>query len=284
MERGFATRCLTLGINNRIRITMTTPNSLYECKVNHTRISPKKHAFDYRVFMLAIDLDDFPKVPFLSRNRFNLFSIDDRDHIRTDPEKSTRENLTAWLAEHGTGIPNDARILLLTFPRVLGYSFNPVSFYYVHSKTGEPITAVAEVTNTYREMKLFPLGAPSPDGRYDCHIAKDFYVSPFSDPNDAFHFRLGQPSETWSVHIDNLTDGKPSLLSTIRGDSRPLTAPRLAWYALKYPLLSVKIILGIHWHALLLFLKKIPHFPKSTPIGRGVLPAGSTTPVSSTDR
>jgi len=245
---------------------LAVQNSLYECSINHTRISPKKHAFNYRVFMLAIDLDAFPRVTFLSKNRFNLFSIDDRDHIRTNPGKSIRGNLTAWLAEKGTEIPADARITLLTFPRVLGYSFNPVSFYYIHSKSGEPITAVTEVTNTYREMKLYQLGEPSPEGGFDLHIAKDFYVSPFSDPNDAFHFRIAQPSAEWVVHIDNHTDGKPSLLSSIRGKSRPLTAPRLAWYALKYPLLSLRIILGIHWHALLLFIKRIPHFPKSTPV------------------
>ncbi len=244
---------------------MSHAPSLYECRVNHTRVSPKRHAFDYRVFMLAIDLDEFPKLPLLSKNRFNLFSIDDRDHIRTDPAKGIRENLTAWLAGHGTAVPADARITLLTFPRVLGYAFNPVSFYYVSSKSGEPITAVAEVTNTYREMKLYPI-PPTGEGKWDLTIPKNFYVSPFSDPNDTFRFRLGAPGESWIVHIDNLTNGKPTLLSAIHGERRPITSLRLAWYAVKYPLLSLRIIFGIHLHALLLFLKKIPHFPKSTPI------------------
>ena len=241
-------------------------NSLYECVINHTRISPKKHAFTYRVFMLAIDLDDFPKLPLLSRNRFNLFSIDDRDHIHTDPKKSTRENLTVWLAEKGTNIPADSRITLLTFPRVLGYAFNPVSFYYISSKSGEPITAVAEVTNTFREMKLFPLGVPDAEGRFDHLIAKNFYVSPFSDPNDAFHFRIAPPMEKWHVSINNIAEGKLTLLSSIAGERRELITPRLALYAVKYPLISLSIIFRIHLHALLLFLKKIPHFPKSTPV------------------
>jgi uncharacterized protein len=245
---------------------MISGNSIYECDVTHTRISPKKHAFTYRVFMLAIDLDHFPKISFLSHNRFNLFSIDNRDHINTDPSLSIRQNLTAWLAEKGTIIPSDAKILLITFPRVLGYSFNPVSFYYIYSSNDEPITAVSEVTNTYREMKLFPLGDPNADGKFDHTVAKDFYVSPFSDPNDTFHFRVGQPSEKWTVHIDNLTDAKPNLLSSIRGEQRELAASLLAWFAIKYPLISLSIIFRIHLHALLLFLKKIPHFPKSTPI------------------
>jgi DUF1365 family protein len=243
-------------------------NSLYECVVKHTRVSPKKHAFTYRVFMLAIDLDDFPKLPLLSQNRFNLFSIDDRDHIHTDPTKNTRSNLCAWLSEKNISIPADAKITLLTFPRILGYSFNPVSFYYIHSKSGVPITAVAEVTNTFREMKLFPLGTATDKAAFDCLIAKEFYVSPFSDPNDAFHFRIGQAAETWSVSINNITEGKPTLLSSIQGHRRSLSSSRLAFYALKYPLLTLRIILGIHVHALLLYLKKNPYFPKSTPIPR----------------
>ncbi len=239
---------------------------LYECDVNHTRVSPRKHAFDYRVFMIAFELGSFPKSALLSRNRFNLFSIDDRDHINTDPAKGIRENLLDWLAENGTEIASDSRITLVTFPRVLGYAFNPVSFYYIHSIDGKPVTAVAEVTNTYREMKLYPLGEPSDEGVFDRLIAKDFYVSPFSDPNDSFRFRIGQTLENWAVSINNLTDGKPSLLSSIRGDRRELSTSRLAWFALKYPFLSLGIIFGIHWQALLLYLRKIPYFPKSTPI------------------
>lgn len=245
---------------------MICGNSIYECDVTHTRISPKKHAFQYRVFMLAIDLDSFPNVPLLSQNRFNLFSIDNRDHINTDPKKTIRENLTVWLSEKGTAIPANAIIKLITFPRVLGYAFNPVSFYYIYSSTGEPITSVAEVTNTYREMKLFPLGEPDAEGAFNHTVAKNFYVSPFSDPNDTFHFRVEQPSEKWTVHIDNLTEAKPNLLSAIRGEQRKLTASCLAWFTIKYPLISLSIIFRIHLHALLLFLKKIPHFPKSTPI------------------
>jgi DUF1365 family protein len=255
---------------------MIAGNSIYECEISHTRISPKKHAFKYRVFMFAIDLDVFPKIPLLSQNRFNLFSIDNRDHINTDATKSIKENLITWLSEKGTEIPADAKIILYTFPRVLGYSFNPVSFYYIYRSSGEPITAVAEVTNTFREMKLFPLGEPDAKGSFNHTVAKNFYVSPFSDPNDTFHFRIGQPNEKWTVHIDNLTDATPTLLSNILGEQQKLTASLLAWFAVKYPLLSLSIILRIHLHALLLFIKRIPHFKKSTPISTV---AGDSSPL-----
>ncbi|MBC7979297.1 MAG: DUF1365 domain-containing protein [Armatimonadetes bacterium] len=255
---------------------------LYECKVSHTRLSPKKHAFDYRVFMFAVDIDELPEIAnrihFLSHNRFNLFSIDNRDHISTDPAKSIRANLTDWLLAKGISVPTDARIILLTFPRVLGYSFNPVSFYYISSSSGVPFTAVAEVTNTFREMKLFPVDALGSDGKWKRLISKDFYVSPFSDPKDSFNFRLGQPDREWQVNIDNITDGIPTLLSAIHGHRRELTSSRLFLYAFKYPLLSLAIILSIHWQALLLYLRKVPYFAKSTPLEITGLPAGTAHP------
>lgn len=237
------------------------PNSIYESTITHTRISPKKHSFAYRVFMIAIDLDAIPTKPLLSHNRFNLFSLHDKDHIHTDPQKNIRQNLTDWLAKNQITIPPDSQITLITFPRVLGYSFNPVSFYYIHSKSGTPLLAVAEVTNTFREMKLYPIDPPTaPTGKWQKIIQKDHYVSPFSSTADSFHFRLGTPAETWTVHIDNLTAGTPTLLSHFHATRQPLTTPRLALFALKYPLLTLRIIFLIHYHALLLFVKRIPHF------------------------
>ncbi|MGJ8633323.1 MAG: DUF1365 domain-containing protein [Luteolibacter sp.] len=268
--------------NSSYLASLAVQNSIYECTVGHTRISPKNHAFTYRVFMLCIDLDDFPKSPLLSKNRFNLFSLHNKDHIHTDPEKSIRENLTDWLSTQNIPIPSDAKITLLTFPRILGYSFNPVSFYYIHSKFGTPITAVAEVTNTFREMKLYPVSPPTAtEPKWKKLIPKDFYVSPFSDPNDSFNFRLGTPGESWQIHIDNITEGTPTLLSNIQGTRKPLTTTRLAWFTIRYPLLTLRIILGIHYHALLLYLKKIPFFPKSTPIkyGEGVSNSFQPTPA-----
>ncbi|MFD2255690.1 DUF1365 domain-containing protein [Luteolibacter algae] len=238
---------------------------LYECSINHTRVLPKKHRFDYRVFMLAVDLDRFPKLSLLSKNRFNLFSVDQRDHINTDPSKTLRENLIAWLSQQGQSIPGDSRIHLVTFPRILGYSFNPVSFYYIYSKENQYLTAIAEVTNTYREMKLYHLGGVT-DGKIDHHTAKRFYISPFSNPNDSFRFRLGGLCRDWRVNIDNLSGTEVTLFSSIRGRKRPMTDLRLLWFAVKYPLLSILIIIRIHYQALVLFCKKVPYFKKTTDI------------------
>lgn len=95
-------------------------NALYECAVAHCRLKPKRHAFNYRVFMLAVDVDEISSlvesIPWLSHNRFNLFSIDDADHVDLGQPGGIRGNLTHWLAGEGISCPADARIRLLTFP------------------------------------------------------------------------------------------------------------------------------------------------------------------------
>ncbi|MEO5913617.1 MAG: DUF1365 domain-containing protein [Luteolibacter sp.] len=242
-------------------------NALYECTIVHCRLKPKRNPFTYRVFMFSVDIDDLPtlgKRTFgFSHNRFNLFSIDDKDHVDLGKSGGIRGNLNSWLEGQGISCPNDAKIRLLTFPRVLGYGFNPVSFYYVESNSGEPIAAVAEVVNTFREMKLYAMESIGADDLWQQRVAKDFYVSPFSDPGDEFDFKLGIPGETWRVNIDDYSAGERVLLSSVRGERRELTSLRLLGYAFKYPLLSLKIIGLIHWHALLLWIRKVPFFRKS---------------------
>lgn len=239
-------------------------NFLYECAVAHARLKPKRHAFNYRVFMFSVDLSALPTgLPGFSHNRFNLFSIDDKDHVDLGKPGGIRGNLLAWLATQGMSCPDDARIRLVTFPRVLGYGFNPVSFYYIHSAAGAPLAAVAEVVNTFREMKLFLISDRQAGGLWHRRVIKNFYVSPFSDPGMEFDFKLGLPEEQWRVNIDTHDADERVLLSAVRGERRPLTAPRLFWYAIKYPLLSLRIIGLIHWHALLLWIRKVPFFRKS---------------------
>ena len=242
-------------------------NALYECSVTHCRLKPKRHDFTYQVFMLGIDLDDLPalarRIPWLGHNRFNFFSIDDRDHVALGEHGGIRPNLVRWLADQGIACPPEARIQLLTVPRVFGYGFNPVSFYYIRSADGRPLVAVAEVVNTFREMKLYALDVIGGDGLWRRRVAKNFYVSPFSDPDMEFDFRIGLPESQWRVNIDVHDGSGRVMLTAMRGRQQPLTSGRLLWYAFKYPALSLKIIGLIHWHALLLWLKRVPFVRKA---------------------
>lgn len=248
-------------------MTSPRPPRLYQCQVMHQRLVPKREPFHYKVFMLAFELDELSEMArsnrWLGHNRFHLFSINDRDHIDLGEPGGIRPNLLKWLQEQGCETPADARIELVTFPAVLGYAFNPVSFYAISSKKGEPLFMVAEVTNTFHEMKLFLVGEQGSDGRWQRRMAKNFYVSPFSESGDDFDFRLSSATEKLSINIDNWHQGERTLISSVRGQEYPLTEGRLFWFACRYPFLSLKIITGIHWQALRLWIAKVPYFKKS---------------------
>lgn len=232
---------------------------LYECAVFHRRLAPKRHEFLYRVFYFLIDLDELPSLDrtlrLLRINRPGLYSFRESDHI-SHGAPSARENIVRFLRSQGVTAPV-GRILLLTLPRVLGYIFNPISVYFCHDTEGKPLTSVAEVGNTFGEWKpyLVPLAA---DGTFHARVVKHFYVSPFSDLDLEFDFRFHPPDAGLRILIDDYRGADRELISTLTGERVPLTDANLLRFSLKYPLLTMQVILGIHWHALLLWLKGLP--------------------------
>jgi DUF1365 family protein len=257
-------------------------SSLYECQVMHHRFAPKAHRFSYNIFLLGVDLDELGTlaraIPFLSVNRRNLYSFREGDYLPTaEPLHNgaggapsvggLKERVLSFLAARGVEIPG-GRVVLLTLPRVAGYLFNPVSFYFCYDSAGRPAAAIAEVTNTFREMKPYFLGPATLSGdggrpSFEARMPKFFYVSPFSDVDVAFDFRLRAPDDGLSIRIDDYAGQERTLASSLTGRRRALTAARLAWYSLKYPLITVKVILLIHLHALRLRLKRVPWFAKA---------------------
>ncbi len=259
---------------------------LYECQIMHARFSPAAHRFVYRLFMLAIDLDELDTISrrlhLLSVNRSNLYGFREQDHlptheglhhpsgpVPTEPARAPgrlKERVLAHLAHHGIELPG-GRIELITLPRILGYHFNPVSFFFCTNREGEAVAVITEVTNTFREMKPFLLGPQTrtagPGGGFHLRVPKHFYVSPFSDVDVAFDFTLRNPGENLNVQIDDYVGETRTLTSVLTGRSRPLTDAALAWFTFKYPLLTLRVIGLIHWHAFLLYLKKIPWYRKA---------------------
>lgn len=246
----------------------------------HHRFAPRSHRFAYRIFMLAVDLDELPTLgkghPLLSVNARNLYSFRESDYLPTvealhnghaaaGPAGGLKARVLAFLGTHGVAIPG-GRVVLITLPRVAGYLFNPVSFYYCYDAAGRPAAAIAEVTNTFREMKPYFLGPErlaAGEAGFRARIPKFFYVSPFSDVDVAFDFHLRLPGDELVVRIDDYQGEERTLASALTCRRRPLTAARLAWYTLKYPMITLRIIALIHVHALLLHLKRVPWFAKA---------------------
>ena len=258
---------------------------LYECQILHHRFAPKAHRFVYRIFLFAVDLDELDELPrrlrLFSLNRANVYSFREGDFLPVGeplhnpthapgparPPTTLKTRVIAHLAGHGIDLAG-GRVLLVTLPRVLGYLFNPVSFYFCSDRHGQPVAALAEVTNTFKEMKAFLLGpatrtAAAAGVTFVLRTPKHFYVSPFTDLDVAFDFTLRTPGERLSVQIDDFDAGRRTLTSVLTGSRRPLTGGRLAWFTLKYPLITLRVIALIHWHALKLYLKNVPWFAKA---------------------
>jgi DUF1365 family protein len=170
--------------------------ALYNARVMHLRRMPdgrRTHRFAYRVFRVWLNIDRLSDrhSRFLSHNGFNLLAIHDRDHGPRDGSA-----LRAWadtlLDSHGIARP--VTIMLYTFPRMLGYAFNPLSFYIGYDAAGVPMACIYEVRNTDTDMShyVFPLTGTPP---YRHGAPKDFYVSPFSQPNRTTHSRSMIPAK-----------------------------------------------------------------------------------------
>jgi DUF1365 family protein len=221
-------------------------------------LSPKQHELLYSVFYFLIDLDELElldrSMRLLKVNRPGLYSFRESDHI-LGKSSSIRENILRYLRDHGI---NDkvGRIRLLTLPRILGYVFNPISIYFCDNPDGTPLASVAEVGNTFGEWKPY-LVPPVSDTAFQVKVVKHFYVSPFSDLDLEFDFRFELPGERLSILVDDYRGTERELISSLTGKRLPLADGTLLRFSLKYPLLTLRVILGIHWHALILWLKGI---------------------------
>jgi len=239
----------------------------------HHRLAPKKHSFWYNVFMFYIDLDELEvldkKLRWFSYNRFNLFNFRDKDHLQLpkenlDRSKTVKQQISIYLKSHNVEIGN-GKIMLLTNLSVLGYNFNPVSFYFCFDENSHPLCAVAEISNTYHEMKMFFFGKDELDGNtFKQRIKKHFYVSPFIDLDDSFDFNLVIPTEKLDIKIDDYDkEGNRFFISTLKGENRALTNASMLRYFFAIPMIPLRIMWLIHWQAFKLWIKKIKYHPKA---------------------
>ena len=183
---------------------------------------------------------------------------------RGEGEASLKTKVIDYLARNGIQFDQRGRIMLLTLPRVLGYIFNPVSIYFCFDAAGAPVCSIAEVGNTFREMKLFLLQRDELRGDvFEKLTTKNFYVSPFSSLDLSFDFKLQIPGDKLDIRIDDRDGADKILLSTLTGKRAALTNSKLFWFTLKYPLVTLKVIFFIHWHAMRLWLKRLPFYRKA---------------------
>ena len=218
----------------------------------HMRLAPFAHKFRYRVFSMLLDVDrldeTIARLRLMRLDRWGLFSFYRRDHGPRDGGH-LRPWVEARLKEQG--LPSPARIRLLSFPRLFGYVFNPLSVYYCEDEDGGLQSVIYEVKNTFGDQHPYVLDArPDQDGAARHAQDKGFFVSPFIGQDETYRFTIRQPGPRLALKIRQET-----LIATWSGNRRPLTDGQLlrAWAA--HPLMTLKVMAAIHWQALRLWLK-----------------------------
>jgi DUF1365 family protein len=232
---------------------------LFPGVVMHHRLRPFRHRFVYRVFSVLLDLDRLDaldrRLRLFSVERGNLFSFRNKDHGPRDGG-ALRPWVEACLAELGLDL-DGGPIRLLCFPRVLGYVFNPLSVYFCYDPANTLRAIVYEVKNTFGGQRAYtlPVDERRSDGQIRQACGKDFYVSPFIDLEAGYRFKVIPPADRLSVVIHEEIEAGTQLVATLTGRRVPLTDRQLLLAALRVPFMTQKVIAGIHWEALKLWLK-----------------------------
>ena len=246
-------------------------------QVRHKRLRPKVHAFEYGsyfVFLPMVQLSNQKAQEFaLGWNRFAPMSFFDVDH--GDGRSPEDGGSLAWVREvfEREGVQGvDGEIWLHCFPRVLGYTFKPVSFWYGHDASGQLLAILVEVNNTFGERHCYLLKDP----KYGVELKADkvFHVSPFCAVKGEYRFRfmLKENASKGSRHgantvvrIEYLDEEGPLLITSVSGSLEPLSKRNSSKAFFKYPLMTMGVMLRIHWHASRLWLKKAQFHRKPSP-------------------
>ena len=256
-------------------MTASLHSAIYDGEVMHHRFRPRKHRFVYRIASFLFDVDELPllaqRCRLFSLNRFNLYSFYQRD-IGDGSGESPRHYLEKTLGEHGID-ETLSRASLLCYPRILGYTFNPLSVYFCYNADDELFTVLYEVSNTFgqRHSYLMPI-APADRAktiiRQQCD--KNFYVSPFIAMAARYHFRINRPGDSLCLAIRETEDDKALLHAVFRGDRQALNDRQLLRHFCRMPLMTIKVMLAIHWQAAKLFLKGIKLVPRPAEPARAI--------------
>jgi DUF1365 family protein len=225
--------------------------------VRHQRLRPKTHRFDYPTYFLLLPMRAMRQMadPALARNRFGLLAFHDSDH------GDGRDDCLAWLDEQlaREGVTDaDGEVWLQTYPRVLGYAFKPVSFWYCHRLDGSLAAIVAEVNNTFGERHCYLLAGPGLSWGNDQQAKKAFHVSPFCHVVGTYHFRFARSNGRIVARVAHHDDDGPVLVTSVSGLYADATPARQRAAFFGQPLMTLGVIARIHWQALILWAKRVP--------------------------
>lgn len=248
---------------------MSLASCIYEGHIRHRRFQPVENQFQYRVFLMYLDLAELPTLFqgrwLWSAERVNLAYFRRRDHLG-DP-KVPLDRAVRDLVADKTGVRPAGPIRLLAHLRYFGYCFNPASFYYCYDESGARVDAVVvQIHNTpWGEEHCYVLDEAhneySVSGFKRFQFAKAFHVSPFMPMDMDYDWRFGAPGGRLLVHMENWREGRAVFDATMSLEREPIGSRALAGALAGYPFMTARVVTAIYWQALRLWLKRIPFHP-----------------------
>lgn len=246
----------------------TMQSCIYHGTVEHTRLKPHLHHFQYQVFMMYLDLAELDQV-FAGRWLWStsypaVAWFRRRDHLG-NPSQPLNESVRDLVEQH-VGCRPTGPIRLLTNLRYFGYVINPVSYYYCYDDSSERVqTIVAEIHNTpWGERHCYvitrPVDTNAPDHFLRNEHAKSFHVSPFMPMDLRYHWQFSQPGKELEVKISLSKSDEHIFHASLVMKQLPITSSNLAATLLRFPCMTARVVTAIYWQAFRLWLKKTPYF------------------------
>lgn len=239
---------------------------IYKGQVFHKRFSPKEHELKYKVFTLYADIDDLAdldkSLKFFSLNRFNFMSLYEKDYGNPELEgKNLKAKLLDLLSQVSIKPQQIKSIKMLTYPRVNGFVFNPLTVFYCFGENGEHMALIYEVRNTFGERHNYIYRVPDGKSFNNAHhVDKCFHVSPFFDRKGEYRFKIEEPAHSARVIIDYLHDGDMLMTANFVGEAVTLSDKIIFSLCLRAPFMTLKVFAGILYEAIKLKLKGLKVF------------------------
>ena len=243
----------------------TLPNSsIYQGVIKHRRFSQKRHQFQYRLYMLLLDLNDVEN-PFncwpLGKSWFHPLRFVEKDYVKGE-QVSLVARINQKLLELDGNIAHSIKALIQV--RCFGLYFSPANFFYCYDEHGECTQILVEVSNTpWNERHYYLLKVED-----EQHMVTDkrFHVSPFMNLEMNYLWKIRPPklsNHNLLVHIENRAKQNNEKLfdATLLMQGQPLNKANVFKLWLSMPFMTLKIVAGIYFQALKLFIKRINFVP-----------------------
>lgn len=236
---------------------MSLNSVLFVGQVRHRRFTPHHHALNYSLFMPCIDLDEWPTLMgstcLLGESWWHWARFKRQDYVgEGELKEAVQQKVAELTGEHLTG-----KVMALIHLRYFGLYFSPVNFYYVYDEQNNWRYLLAEVSNTpwnERHYYAIPAGA---ERLAQWQHPKAFHVSPFNPINQTYQWHVREPDERLMVHLE-CWQAEKQFDATLQMQAQPFTAKKLLWLLVKTPVMSVKVMFGIYWEAMKLWIKGVP--------------------------